>query len=69
MQFGLFDRTLGVQAYGFTSTLQRIRTRGEELRVTSNLALHESSLFLMVHNAMLEAENNSEEPEKWMAVL
>jgi len=39
------------------------------LRVTSNLALHENALFMIVQNAMLEAENSSEEPEKWMAIL
>jgi hypothetical protein len=48
---------------------KKFEPEAKELRVTSNLALHESALFVIVQNAMLEAENNSEEPEKWMAVL
>lgn len=43
--------------------------QAKELRVTQNLALHENALFVIVQNAMREAENSSEEPEKWMAVL
>jgi hypothetical protein len=64
MHCRLFNRTLGVRGYGFT-----FEPQAKELRITSNLALHESALFVIVQNAMLEAENSSEEPEKWMAVL
>jgi len=43
--------------------------QAKELRETPNIALHQNALFVIVQNAMREAENSSEEPEKWMAIL